>query len=61
MLNALVVTGVKSERRMPAISNKDLDDDLLDYVVLASAAETYLLNTDAVVVGNHNKMHLLET
>jgi hypothetical protein len=61
MLNASVATGVKSERRMPAISNKDLDDDLLDFVVLTSAAETYLQNTDTIVVGNHNKIHLLET
>jgi hypothetical protein len=61
MLNASVTTETKSERRMPAISNKDLDDDLLEFVVLTSAAETYLQNTDAIVIGNHNKIHLLQT
>jgi hypothetical protein len=41
----------------PSISNKDLDDDLLEFLVRSTVAETYLIHSNNVV----NKQVLLDS
>jgi hypothetical protein len=45
----------------PTISNKDLKDDLLDFVVKVSTAETYLLHCPLNTIDGRNKNFLLNT
>jgi exonuclease III len=45
----------------PTISNKDLKDDLLDFVVQVSAAETYLIHCPLNTIDGRNKHFLLNT
>jgi exonuclease III len=50
----------KWDRKFPAISNKDLEDDLLDFLVAATVCETYILHAEPAVLGEVNRNSLLE-
>jgi hypothetical protein len=43
----------------PTISNKDLDDDLLVFLVHATVAETYLIHSNTELYGRTSKLELL--
>jgi exonuclease III len=45
----------------PTISNKDLKDDLLEFVVKVSTAETYLIHCPLNTIDGRNKNFLLNT
>jgi exonuclease III len=45
----------------PTISNKDLDDDLLEFVLITSAVETYIIHCDEPVIAGRNRNFLLNT
>jgi exonuclease III len=47
--------------RNPAISNKELDDSLLDFLVHATVCETFLIHLQHEVPGRLNKQAMLET
>jgi hypothetical protein len=51
----------RSERMVPIISNKELDDDLLEYVVKTSIVETYVIHCDAQVINGINRNFVLNT
>jgi exonuclease III len=50
-----------SKFSLPTISNKDLQDDLLDFLVKTSVAETYITNSSDNIIGGLNKNFLLNT
>jgi exonuclease III len=43
-----------------AISNKELDDELLDYLVAATVCETYLIHTEQQIIEGRIRNNLLE-
>jgi hypothetical protein len=45
----------------PAISNKDLEDDLLEFLLIATTVETYIIHCDLVVIAGRNRNFLLNT
>jgi exonuclease III len=51
----------KSEKILPTISNKELDDDLLEFVVKISIVETYVIHCDAQVINGINRNFVLNT
>jgi hypothetical protein len=46
-------------RMRPTISNKELDDELLEFLVAATMCETYLLHTDTPFVSGRSKDDIL--
>jgi hypothetical protein len=51
----------KSEKILPTISNKELDDDLLEFVVKISIVETYIIHCNAQVINGINRNFVLNT
>jgi hypothetical protein len=45
----------------PTISNKELNDDLLEFLIKSTVCETYVLNCNGNVIGGVNKNFLLNT
>jgi hypothetical protein len=50
-----------SIRIRPCISNKELDDDLLDFLVIATVCETYALHTEARIVAGTGRDEILRS
>jgi exonuclease III len=43
----------------PTISNKDLDDDLLEFLIHATVSETYLIHSETEMYGRYSRQDLL--
>jgi hypothetical protein len=51
----------KNEKINHTISNSNLNDDLIRFVIHATVAETYLIHFEGIEVGRHEKQALLNT